>query len=443
MKYIIIKHLPWVRNFSSTLLNRVVSIISQILIIPIFVNLWGKEYYGEWLILCTLPNYLYASDFGINATVTNKICFLVAQDKRKEAMELFKSTNMASLLLAILFCSLYVISSYIFNWAKLMSIKLFDESIVEYTLFFLIVSVFSYFFFGLILGIYRAEGRFDKYMNFVTIIQVLDLIALLLNLYFEGSILSIAIFSFIIRLVLCSYITIDIQNKYLWFTFGFSKKMKPIVPLLPASLYYMIITVGQGLLIQGTTFFIGTQLGAATLVTFNTIRTLVNSIKSLIGTFYSSFLPNFTVMVAQNQYASAQKLFKNMFFLTLIFTLMFVIIYYFLGEIILFYWTKGKVSLQQPFFNYMLLVAFINTLSSCIYTVLNATNENKMLGIFGTIISLCTMVILYFNVTSGLTFVAIILLIGELFLFVISFTNTLYILYGHHLITRLDKHTTS
>jgi O-antigen/teichoic acid export membrane protein len=430
MSYNIIKYLPWVRNFSSTVLNRVISTLSQIILIPIFVNLWGKEFYGEWLLLCTLPNYLYASDFGINATVTNEVCSLVAKKKHNEALDLFRSTNMASLLLTFISSLLFIISSYVFDWKEIMNIKLFSEQTVETTLFFLIISVFSYFFFGAALGIYRSEGRYDKFMNFVTILQVADLISLLINLYLKANILSISISSFVIRLLLCSFIIVDLQNKYLWFRFGFSFNMRVVLPLLPTSIYYMIITMGQGLVIQGTTFLIGTHLGASTLVTFSTIRTLINSIKAFVGAFYSSFLPEFTVTIAQNQYKRAQRLYKVMLSYTFLFTIAFTIFYYLLGDYIIFYWTKGKINLEQPFFNYMLVLALVNTLGSCAYTVLNATNENKVVGIFYAILSFFTIIGVFFTVNGGLPNVVTILLIADSILLVISFLTALQVVKG-------------
>ena len=148
MNYNSSKYLPWVRNFSSTVLNRVISTLSQIILIPIFMNLWGKEFYGEWLLLCTLPNHLSASDFGINFTATNQICLLVAKKKHNEALDLFRSTNMASLVFTFIFSLLFIISSYVFDWREILNIKLFSEQTIEITLFFLIISVFAAFFSG-------------------------------------------------------------------------------------------------------------------------------------------------------------------------------------------------------------------------------------------------------------------------------------------------------
>lgn len=430
MNYNSSKYLPWVRNFSSTVLNRVISTLSQIILIPIFMNLWGKEFYGEWLLLCTLPNHLSASDFGINFTATNQICLLVAKKKHNEALDLFRSTNMASLVFTFIFSLLFIISSYVFDWREILNIKLFSEQTIEITLFFLIISVFAGFFFGAALGIYRSEGRYDKFINFATILQVADIISLLINLYFKANILSISISSFIIRLLLCSFIIVDLQSKYLWFRFGFSFDMRVVLPLLPTSIYYMIITMGQGLVLQGTTFLIGTHLGASTLVTFSTIRTLINSIKTFVGAFYSSFSPEFTVTIAQNQYKRAQRLYKVMLSYTFLFTIAFTIFYYSVGDYIMFYWTKGKINLEQPLFTYMLVLGLVNTLGSCAYTVLNATNENKVVGIFSAILSFFTMIGIFFTVNGGLLNVVTILLIADSILLVISFLTALRIVKG-------------
>jgi len=209
-----------------------------------------------------------------------------------------------------------------------------------------------------------------------------------------------------------------------------SSDMRVVLPLLPTSIYYMIITMGQGLVLQGTTFLVGTHLGASTLVTFSTIRTLINSIKAFVGAFYSSFSPEFTVTIAQNQYKRAQRLYKVMLSYTFLFTIAFTIFYYLVGDYIMFYWTKGKINLEQPLFTYMLVLGLVNTLGSCAYTVLNATNENKVVGIFSAILSFFTMIGIFFTVNGGLLNVVTILLIADSILLVISFLTALRIVKG-------------
>ena len=419
--------------FISNICNRFSVLLSQLFLIPFFIKFWGKENYGEWLLLSTLPSYLSNSDFGISVTAVTTICSLVAQKKQKEAIELYKSSNGAFIFLSLIVLSLFLLSCFFLNWAGVMGIKFINEIRVELTLFLLLCSVFLTFIYGMLLGIFRAAGRFDKYLNYITFSYLADTCSVLINLFVGGDVQSIAVCQVIIRIILILLVTYQLTIKYDWFTFAFSTNLRPITSLLPTSVYYLIYTLGQGLLLQGTTFIVGKQLGAVNLVTFNTTRTLVNSIKSFVGIYYSSFLSEFTILQAQENFERAKNIFKKMYKNTIILAVIFIIIYYLLGAWIMQFWTKGKVSIEEPFYIIMLLLSFFNTIQNCAYTILNATNENKKVGIYYSVLVCIAMAIAYYIASEGLVYIAFILLVVELVMSRVAFRE------AWKVITKIEK----
>lgn len=419
-------NIPLVRNFSSGAINRIIVILSQVILVPLFISTRGREYYGEWLILSTLPAYLSASDFGINVTVTNAICASVANNNRTEALKLYHGSNNAFIKLTIIGLFLYIISCIIFDWSTIMHTKISTEWEVESSLLFLITSVFCTFFLGSTLSVFIAEGRYDKYQNTLTILQVIDIINIIINLLLSGTIFSISISSFILRLFFLWVTILKIKKIYKWFYFGFKNNLSSIIYLLPTSIYYMITTIAQGLILQGTTYIIGSKLGTIELVSFNTTRTLLNSIKSFVGVFYHSFLSNFTIAFAKNNYKEAKRTYLQMMVGSILLASSFAIVLYLFGNEIIKYWTVNKVGIDRIVLLILLLSSFFNTLWNASYSVLNSANCNKEIGLSYLIMCIMTIVSMLF--TDKLTTFGYIILLNDLIMLILTLTFTNFLL---------------
>jgi len=72
-------------------IGQIVTVVIQAVSLPIFLHSWGKELYGEWLILSAIPAYLSLSDIGFSTAATNEMTMKVAQGDRAIALEVFQS----------------------------------------------------------------------------------------------------------------------------------------------------------------------------------------------------------------------------------------------------------------------------------------------------------------------------------------------------------------
>lgn len=417
-------NLLFIRNLFSGFINKGFIIFSQILLIPIFISFWGKQFYGEWILISTIPNYLTSVDFGINVTTTTAISGLVANGNYKEALKMYKAANWAFLFLFFIIITIFINAFLFFNWSKILGLQILGEVEVELSLFFLIGNVFISFALGVLLGIYRAEGRYDKFQNFNTLTAICDQLIILFFVINGKNIFLISLFQFFVKAFLYIIFMQNLQKKYNWFKFGIEKNNKLIFQILPTSVYYMIFVMGQGLVMQGTTFLVGKTLGTSALVTFNTVRTLVNSVRSFISIYYYSFLNDFTIYLSKYKYFKAKYLFIKMFTNSLYLTISLVILLFYTGGRIIYIWTNGKIEFEQSFFNFMLLMAFFNTLSLTSYSVMNASNNNRNMGVYYTIFASIAMIAIYKLSYLGLDYIAIILCGVEIGMFFISFRST-------------------
>jgi len=61
--------------------GNLVSIIVQLIMVPVLIYYWGGELYGEWIIIFTIPAMLSLMDFGLIAVSNNLIDSLCNEKK--------------------------------------------------------------------------------------------------------------------------------------------------------------------------------------------------------------------------------------------------------------------------------------------------------------------------------------------------------------------------
>src|SRR5664280_1966554 len=65
-----------------------VTLIIQLVSVPVFLTAWGVPTYGEWLILSAVPTYVALSDLSFSSVAGNSMVMLVAQGRRADAVTL-------------------------------------------------------------------------------------------------------------------------------------------------------------------------------------------------------------------------------------------------------------------------------------------------------------------------------------------------------------------
>lgn len=413
------------KNFIALSFNRGSTLFLQLILVPITIKLLGKSNYGEWLMISTLPSYLLISDFGLNTTVTTSICSLIANNNYTKAISLYKSATTFILLVGLFIVILLYISTYHLHWNHILNLKVINKKQAEESLIYLTISTFISIIAGLLLGIYRAEGKYYLSEFFTGIFFMIDPIVFIISLFYKYSFVSISIFQIIWRLIFVSIFIFVIKKKYSWFDFKFTTNFKPVLDILPTSLYYLTFTLGYNLMLYGSIFIVGKFLGPVTLVIFNTSRTLANSLKSFSSTFYFSYLPKYTVLIAKHENVQAKFLFKKMIFNTFIISFILLLIYQSTSNILMFFWTNNNIKIEEPFFSILLLSVFFGTLGNASYVVLNATNENKRIGISYFFISLIYLLTIYIGLSQGyqLIFISLCLLTSEIILLFLQFNE--------------------
>lgn len=389
-----------INSLLANLLSKGINICSQLILIPLYLKFWGKDYYGEWLLLSIIPNYLTLSDFGLNVTAVTEMCKLVIEKKYAEALIIYQSVNGFFLILSSIVVVLFTITISVINLKSFFNFKLITDIEVCISIFFLVLTVFISIFWGTLIGIFRAEGRFDKQINYTNLASIFDILIIIFVLLDGYSLVYLVTLQALIRIILFIILVKIISEKYYWFRFGITFDLLPVKKIIPTSIYYMLLTFGHAMVLQGSAFIVGKHLGINSLVTFNTIRTLVNSIKSFSGVIYMSYVPEFTKYLFKRDAHSAKKSFKRMMSLVGLQALIMGLFLFFFGGKIFNFWTGNKLKLINPFYNYMLVSIVFQSLwnaASMVPLSINKNNEIKLYAPLSVIFILILNFIVKYN----------------------------------------------
>jgi hypothetical protein len=78
------------RNLGANAYGQAITILIQLVSVPLYLHYWGKQLYGEWLILSAIPAYLALSDIGFASVTANDMTMRVANGDRHGTLEVFQ-----------------------------------------------------------------------------------------------------------------------------------------------------------------------------------------------------------------------------------------------------------------------------------------------------------------------------------------------------------------
>jgi len=407
-------------NFKDILAGSLVKLsilLSQLLLVPIFLNTLGTNLYGEWLILTTIPNYLILSDLGLTVTATNVMCRQIVLGDFSGAKNLFRSTNTLILLIVSGIFFAVALICYFYNVSNLLSLKIITEQEAENIILAFIINILFSLLLSFNLGYFKAINNYSTNQLFVSGQYFLDFIITIIILVFKLDILFIPLLLTLNRflILIISYIKLSENHFY---SYGFSKSIGTAKTIIPSSLNYTIYNLGFAFLLQGNTFIVGKLLGSQEVVIFTCIRTITNSIKSVMSVIYLPTLPKYTILITKKEYLSAYEKYKKTLTLVIIIASATSWIIYMNIELITTLWLHKTLNFENIFIITMLVSGVLQTVWNAGTMVPLSINRTRELIMF-PLLSIVNLLIQYnFLVQFGLKSASISLLLLDLVMIV-------------------------
>lgn len=377
------------KNIASNAYGQAITIIVQVISVPLFLAYWGADKYGEWLILTAIPVYLAFGDLGFSAVAANEMAMLTAKNDVQGARNMYIATlTLMSLICVFLLLVTFALASTI-NVAALLKIEAEPSDQVTIAVLLLALGVLITLLNGVQSAICRAIHGYATPTIINNSSRVLEFVLIWVLLVEGFGYVMLAggmLVSKTLTIFLITYknysaqISVKPQIEL--------RKVPTIRPLLVPSIAFLAFPIGLALSIQGVTILVGTVLGPASVVALNTVRTITRLVTQIVTSLNQSVWPEMSTAMGKGEVSQIRKLYK----FALKGSAGIVVLagggLLVWGDQLLLWWTNQAVPLSIGLLPTMLAAVAINASWQPSWVYLMATNKHTSLGVYFFICSL-------------------------------------------------------
>jgi O-antigen/teichoic acid export membrane protein len=377
--------IPWQRllkGLGANAFGQIVTVIIQIVSVPLLIHFWGVKLYGDWLVLTAVPTYFTLCDLGFGSAAANEMTLRVAQGDRKTALSVFQSTWLLISLIAI--SIILILSACIWmlptsDWLNLSVINSQQAAIV--TLLMVIVVFVNQQAVVLVSG-FQCEGRYAQGIFYLNLIRFLEFIAVS-GVVFLGAKLQLAALATCIAWGTGTLgMALSLRQQAPWLVYGYHyAKLEQVQRLFKPAIAFMGFPLGYALSIQGMTIAIGTILGSTAVVVFSTQRTLSRLAWQVLQMITNTLKPELSMAFGAGDLQLARTLHRRACQAAIWLAATLVAGLILVGEWIINTWTQGKVAFDAPLLYIMLVVIIINSFWYTSQAVPIAINQHQQLAL--------------------------------------------------------------
>lgn len=380
-----------VRGLSASICGPLVSIVIQLVSLPIFLKIWGAGLYGEWLILSSLPTYLALSDVGFGSVAGNDMTFRVAGGDHTGALETFHTTwtliSSCSLLLGVI-VFVVIIGLPIPTWLHLHSIAPFPA---QKAMIMLCVYALLSLQTGLIQSAFRCDNHYATGMWLINALRLSEASVATVTVLLHGSVLMVAGSYLVLRVLGTAAMIGILRKKSPWLRYGISHaSLARARKLWVPAFAYAAFPAGNAVSLQGIVFVAGMTLGPVAAAAFATMRTLSRAGFQVMEAIKNSVWPELSVAYGTRDLALARRLHRIACQAALWLSVLLALVFWFVGGRVFAYWTHGRLSCDPTAFRWLVIVAVANSFwytSSVVTIAANAHTRMATLYLGGTFTS--------------------------------------------------------
>ena len=352
-----------VAGAASGALGHVINLAGQVGTVPLFLWAWGAQRYGEWLTLSAAAAYLALLDFGMGLYVVNRLTAHHAEGDVGEYQRVLGTSFALYLSIAGAVIVLGGLVLALFSPSGLLDLAVTDDWTARIVGFLLVVQMAGTIPYGLLLGLYRTFGEFHVGAMIRNAQQILALVGTTAGLALGGSLVEVAAIPLVASAVCAGFVLYDLKRRH---------SSLPVVVgpfdcrlaahLLGPSLVFLAIQLSLALTIQGSVLLVNALYGAAAVTLFVTVRTLVNTLRQLVGLVNHPTWPELIRLKARNEYATLRATHRLLAKGCLALTSSFAIFLHFTGVGIISMWTAGRMQPDQRLLDAFLILAVAQTI---------------------------------------------------------------------------------
>src|SRR5882757_7542590 len=294
--------------FAAQNATQVVSLLTQLLLPPIFLHSYGVTLYGEWLALSAAIGYLSTVNYGLQTYTNMQMTIHYNRGEVKECIEV-QSAGLRILL--ALFGALAILLLVVFALPLDRVLHLTIPRLeAQWVLYLLGVSILANMLQGLFSGNYMVFGETHRGVNFSNVIALLVLCVQVALAMTHSSFAWIAGAQLVITLASCLFLVVDLRRlapqiaptlRY-WVPGSLKAILKP-------SAHYGLLFSSNILAYQLPVLLMQRILGPAPVVVYSVTRTVYSMSRRILFLLTSSIGPEVTITFGQRDWPKLRRLY--------------------------------------------------------------------------------------------------------------------------------------
>lgn len=362
----------------ATLSSQVISIASNLLLVPLFLLAWTPQVYGEWVTLTALVAYLSTIDMGVGLYGVNKLTQAYARNDLQEYRR-YQSTFLTFYCVSALVGSvLIILVAWSLPFAAWLDIQETPSAQIPFVIVLLGIQVLWNVPQGLIISIYRTTGNLAKTQWIINVQRLLVLGVVTWGLIVGVNMVQLA-FLQLTPMIL-------ITSATLWDVYRRQPMLFPVFPgadwntflmTLKPSLLFAVFVLTTPLVVQGTVLLVSAILGTLAVVVFTTTRTLINMVRQVIAAISYAIWPELTIIESRGEVTKLVRATYLTVTLTMVLGFSFGSALWFEGASVIQSWTRHQVQPDVMLLRMFLVQTTFSVIVASVGLSAVATNRHR------------------------------------------------------------------
>ena len=300
-----------IRMLASLFTGQGVSIISQLLLPPIFLTRYadGVEIYGEWVAVSAAVTYLGTLNYGIQTFAKNQMTIDYNRGDIAAAKTL-QASALRLLLLVIAVATALGLTVFVMPIDRWLNLRHVGSTAASLTLYLLILQVLLNMPFAFFANSYMMIGRWHRGANWMNLQRLAATIGLALCAWFRAPFPVLALVQVAGISAFAALVMVDVSRTAPILTpslrYGSWRDVKPV---LRPSAHFGLLSLSGFLTYQGPVLLIQTTLGPAAVTVFSLARTVFSTGRQGLAILSFSIGQEITLLVGQRNWSALQRLY--------------------------------------------------------------------------------------------------------------------------------------
>ncbi len=370
------------KNYLANGVGMGINFLSQIALVPMFIAFWGVSQYADWILITSFTLFFNLTDVGLNTVSNNE--FVMRYHRKEYGMCVKLQVNMFVFIavVGLALTALAAAVAWIWGYNDMLGITVFTRTETSVVFVLLIAKIFIKMYGAVYHGIFNALSRAHILIMLNNVALLGELAILFLGLWFKMEIIPLAVVYCLPVTFSAIYKHIDSQRRFrVEFSF---RQFDPVLlrSIIRPSLESMAMPIGYALQNQGMIFVVNSLLGPVVLLSFTTMRTAVNFLRSITNMVTYSASPEISVAYGRGDLHTLKQVYHRAIVITMaLVTALFVLLAIF-GKPVYLAWTHNEVAFDPVFFYGMLVLLLISCSWICGATILGSTNQYRRYSVF-------------------------------------------------------------